>query len=89
MTEDLEVLYKSYVRTNNTITDYVTQYSGVRKADLRSLTTTLPEIQKAIRELLPKDCILVGHSLSGDLNALEMMHPYVIDTLVCYNLTGT
>lgn len=89
VTEDLEVLYKSYVRTNNPVTNYLTMYSGVRKADLRSLTTTLPEIQEAIRKLLPSNCILVGHSLNGDLNALEMMHPYVIDTSVCYKLTGT
>jgi len=89
VTEDLEVLYKSYVRTNNPVTNYLTMYSGVRKADLRSLTTTLPEIQEAIRKLLPSNCILVGHSLNGDLNALEMMHPYVIDTSVCYKLTNT
>jgi len=89
VTEDLEVLYKSYVLTNNTITNYLTKYSGVRRADLRSLTTTLPEIQEAFRKLLPSNCILVGHSLNGDLNALEMMHPYIIDTSICYNLTGT
>ena len=30
----------------------------------------------------------VGQSLCSDLQALRMMHPYVIDTSVIYNLTG-
>jgi RNA exonuclease 1 len=88
VTDDLQILYKSFVKTTDKVVNYLTQFSGVRKEDLQSITTTLADVQKAIRELLPKDCILVGHSLSGDLNALQMMHPYVIDTSVCFNLKG-
>jgi len=86
--EDLEILYKSFVLTDDPVTNYLTQYSGVYMHDLSSLTTTLADVQKAIREILPKDCILVGHGLNGDLKALRMIHPYVIDTSICYNLTG-
>lgn len=38
--------------------------------------------------LLPSDAILVGQSLNCDLNAMKLMHPYVIDTSVIFNLTG-
>ena len=34
------------------------------------------------------DAIWIGQSLNGDLNALQMMHPYVIDTSVIYNISG-
>ena len=42
----------------------------------------------ALQDLLPSDCILVGQSLNIDLAALQMMHLYVIDTSVCFNITG-
>ena len=45
-------------------------------------------VQTSLREILPEDCILVGQSLNSDLNALKMMHPYVIDTSVIFNITG-
>ena len=48
----------------------------------------LSEVQNALREILPADCILVGQSLNSDLIALKMMHPYVIDTSVIFNITG-
>jgi len=86
--EDHEVIYKSYVKTKDPVTNYLTQFSGVYSHDLSTLTTSLADVQKAIREIIPKDCILVGHSLNHDLIALQMIHPYVIDTSVCYNLRG-
>ena len=45
-------------------------------------------MQAELRRILPGDCILVGQSLNSDLNALKMMHPYVIDTSVIFNITG-
>ncbi len=38
---------------------------------------------------MPSDAILCGHSLNNDLHALKLYHPYVIDTSVIYNLTGS
>ena len=38
----------------------------------------LSDVQTALRSLLPPDAILVGQSLNSDLNALKMMHPFVI-----------
>ena len=48
----------------------------------------LKDVQADLKRLLPPDAILVGQSLNCDLKALEMMHPYVIDTSIIFNITG-
>ena len=48
----------------------------------------LSNVQKDLKDLLPSDAILVGQSLNSDLAAMRMLHPYVIDTSVIYNLSG-
>ena len=55
---------------------------------LQDVTTTLEDVQKALQELLPEDAIIIGQSLNFDLVSLRMFHPYVIDTSVCFNITG-
>lgn len=86
--ESEEVILESFVLPSNPITDYVTEYSGVRKEDLEGVTTTLQDIRQKLKEILPPDAILIGQSLNADLVALGIRHPYVIDTSVIYNLTG-
>ena len=48
----------------------------------------LSKVQKDLKDVLPSDAILVGQSLNSDLAAMRMLHPYVIDTSVIYNLSG-
>lgn len=55
---------------------------------LEGVTTTLSDVQQTLRKLLPADAILVGQSLNSDLHTLKMMHPYIIDTSVIFNITG-
>ncbi|XP_030372533.1 small RNA degrading nuclease 5 isoform X2 [Scaptodrosophila lebanonensis] len=86
--EKLETVYESLVRPINKITDYLTQYSGITAELMESVTKQLFEVQQEVSQLLPADAILVGQSLNSDLNALKMMHPYVIDTSVCFNISG-
>ncbi|KAL7635516.1 UNVERIFIED_CONTAM: hypothetical protein RMT77_014585 [Armadillidium vulgare] len=85
--EQLNVIYTSFVRPDNPIINYLTRYSGVTSSDLENVTTSLVEVQQKLKELLPKDCILVGHSLENDFTALKLFHPYVIDTSLIYNLS--
>ena len=39
---------------------------------LENVTTTLPDVQKHLIDLLPSDAILLGHSLEFDLKALKV-----------------
>ncbi|OWA52054.1 putative RNA exonuclease NEF-sp [Hypsibius exemplaris] len=86
--EQLEVVYDTFVKPFNPILDYLTQWSGITKAILDPVKTRLHDVQAAVRKILPADAILCGQSLNGDLDALEMVHPYVIDTSVIFNLSG-
>lgn len=86
--EDLECIYDTFVKPYSKIYDYVTKYSGITKEILDPVKTRLSDVQKYLRKILPDDAILCGQSLCGDLNALHMFHPYVMDTSVMYNLTG-
>jgi RNA exonuclease 1 len=51
-------------------------------------TKTRQEVQEEIKNLLPADAILIGHSLNFDLHALKMIHPYCVDTSIIFNNTG-
>ncbi|XP_016990375.1 small RNA degrading nuclease 5 [Drosophila rhopaloa] len=86
--EKYMTVYETLVLPNNRITNYLTQYSGITEEIMRKVTKKLKDVQKEVSELLPPDAILVGQSLNSDLNAMRMMHPYVIDTSVCFNISG-
>lgn len=76
------------MKPENEITNYLTQYSGITKEMLDDVTVKLHDVQQTLRTLLPSDAILVGQSLNFDLHTLKMMHPYIIDTSVIFNISG-
>ncbi|EDV96487.1 GH15165 [Drosophila grimshawi] len=86
--EKYQTVYETLVRPANKITDYLTQYSGITPEIMKTVTKSLADVQREVSALLPTDAILVGQSLNSDLNAMRMMHPYVIDTSVCFNISG-
>ncbi|KAH8314882.1 hypothetical protein KR074_007288 [Drosophila pseudoananassae] len=86
--EQYQTVYETLVMPDNRITDYLTQYSGITEDIMKKVTKQLKEVQREVSALLPSDAILVGQSLNSDLNAMRMMHPYVIDTSVCFNISG-
>ncbi|XP_025160551.1 RNA exonuclease 5 isoform X2 [Harpegnathos saltator] len=86
--EKLNIIYDSLVKPDNEITNYLTCYSGITKEMLEDVTVRLSDVQSVLRTILPPDAILVGQSLNSDLHTLQMMHPYIIDTSVIFNVTG-
>lgn len=60
------------------------RYSGITEKMLGPVTTTLPDIQKKLLDILTPRTILIGHSLNSDLTALKITHPFIIDTAVIY-----
>ncbi|XP_028395179.1 uncharacterized exonuclease C637.09-like [Dendronephthya gigantea] len=79
-----QVIYDTLVKPENTITDYLTRYSGITKSDLSDVKTTLEDVQAKLKEIIPPDAILVGHSLEFDFFSLQFFHNKVIDTSVIY-----
>jgi RNA exonuclease 1 len=51
---------------------------------LAPVTTTLQDIQKKLLAILHPRTILIGHSLNSDLTAIQITHPYIIDTAIIY-----
>ncbi|KAK9502825.1 hypothetical protein O3M35_011525 [Rhynocoris fuscipes] len=86
--EKLESVYESFVKPYNPIVNYLTRFSGITPKLLENVEVRLEDVQRTIREIMPPDLILIGHSLGSDLHALRMLHPYCIDTSVIFNLSG-
>ncbi|XGW05976.1 hypothetical protein V3C99_016376 [Haemonchus contortus] len=87
--EDGSVVFDTLVKPKNEITDYLTKFSGITPELLESVTTSVEDVQAALRAVLPPDAILCGHSLEFDLRAIQIAHPYCIDIGLIYNLSGS
>ncbi|XP_055700617.1 RNA exonuclease 5-like [Phlebotomus papatasi] len=86
--EDCESVYETFIRPQRSGIDYETGFSGATADLIKFASKSLKEVQNDVRKLLSPDAILVGHSLDVDLEGLSMIHPYVIDTSIIYNVRG-
>lgn len=68
-----KVLYDKFVKPTEKVTDYRTNVSGVRPADLEE-GSEFSVVQKEVSDLL-EGRILVGHGVHHDLKVLFLSHP--------------
>eukprot|EP01134_Creolimax_fragrantissima_P001795 CFRG1795T1 len=86
--EAADIVMDELVMPDVKITNYLTQFSGMTAELLEGVTTTVRDIQKKIRALIPPNAILLGHSLENDLKALKIVHRRVVDTSLLYPHAG-
>jgi RNA exonuclease 1 len=66
------------------VLDFRTDLTGITAADLQGVTLTRKAAAKRLAKLLTPNTVLVGHGLHHDLQALQLDHPYVIDTSMIF-----
>lgn len=67
-----DVLYDVYVKPNKPITDYRTQWSGIRPKHMKN-AISFRSARKKVKRII-KNRILVGHALQFDLKVLRLKH---------------
>ena len=50
---------------------------------------SLEQVHGDLQRLFDDDHILAGHSIENDLRYLQMYYPYIIDTSIIFNISGT
>ena len=50
---------------------------------------SLEEVQEDLGMIFDDDSILAGHGIENDMKYLQIYYPYIIDTSIIYNVTGT
>ena len=50
---------------------------------------SLDEVQDDLGKIFDDDLILAGHRIENDMKYLQIYYPYIIDTSIIYNVTGT
>lgn len=78
-------LLDELVKPPNPIFNYLTKFSGITAEMLRPIRTTLRDVQQKLGAVLPRDAVLVGHSLHCDLRALKVSDFGTLSAFLAFN----
>ncbi|UJR24848.1 hypothetical protein I4U23_006217 [Adineta vaga] len=89
--ENLNCVYQVLIKPNN---DQNSAEYQLRRQQVLSIVPdiherSLKEVRKDMRNLFDDDTILAGHSIENDLKYLQFYYPYIIDTSIIFNVSGT
>jgi RNA exonuclease 4 len=84
---DGNVVLDEYVKTKDKVRNYKTAVSGIKPSHLK-FAKSFEEVQETVSKLL-EGCTVVGHAISHDLQALDIVLPsdHVADTQKLYKLS--
>ena len=71
-----DIVFDTFVKVNETVTDYRTFVSGIRKEDLESEEAMEMEECRSFVASVIEGKILIGHALKNDFQALGLSHPW-------------
>lgn len=81
-----ETIFDELFKPEVEITNYNTEYSGITKEMLETVTNTREnKLYPFLESVMCEETILVGHSLENDLRAMKFVHPKVIDSSVLFS----
>jgi len=75
---DGDVIFNTFVRVEERVTDYLTFVSGVRQADIESDDAMSFEDCRAKVLEICDGKVIVGHALKNDFKALHIQHPWFL-----------
>jgi len=81
---DCEVLYDQYVKPDNPILDYKTEFSGIIASHLEGVTKRLEDVQNDLLAMISSSTIIIGHALHNDFRALRLVHDRIADTAALF-----
>ncbi|KAK3346927.1 exonuclease, partial [Lasiosphaeria hispida] len=83
-----ETLIDTYVKPEEVVTDYRTEFSGISRRTMceaernGNLVYGWQAARDALLEFVDVDTILVGHALHNDLKVLRLVHSKIVDSSV-------
>ncbi|CAF2119965.1 unnamed protein product [Rotaria magnacalcarata] len=89
--EELNCIYQTLIKPNES--QHMDTYQPRREQVIETVPNisekSLEEVHEDFRILFDDDLILAGHSIENDLKYLQIYYPYIIDTSIIFNVTGT